>query len=129
MRAACGVAIGLWVVCLVLRLSLPAWDVCRHRDGRVCDEVVPRSCCGAGAPAGVPADAECADCTDLHVEPGSSPQRTPELGLGASGDPGLPSALIVDSALLTGSLVVALPFSGVAPPYSPRLNDSLPLRC
>lgn len=128
MNAARCLAIGLWVACVVLRLSLPAWDVCWHRDGRVCDEAVPRACCGAESPESGPADEDCADCTDLHLEPGSSPQRPPVAAghphadvelVGAVSAPATPFAVLASSVL----------FPGVAPPQGPALHDVLPLRC
>lgn len=128
MRAARCLAIGLWVACLVLRLSLPAWEICWHRDGRVCDEAVPRSCCGEEAPESVPADEDCADCTDLRLEPGTSPERvlaTADL----REDVGLVCPAVMHEASPGAAIDGTVPFSGAAPPEGPHLHDILPLRC
>jgi hypothetical protein len=129
MNVARALTLTLWMAFLVLRLSLPAWDVCLHRDGQVCDEAVPRSCCSADPPAGEPVDEDCAGCTDLHLEPGASPRPAPAAGMNAAPDLGRVAAVLACHPAPHASPGDLLRLSGAAPPDQPGRHTSIPLRC
>lgn len=127
MRILRSIGAFVWLAALAVRLCLPAWDVCLHRDGQVCGEAVPRSCCGGDASHDEPVDEDCADCTDLHLQPGASPHRAPTGSLASSGGPMAILTSVPASVLLSGpSLARFAP--GVGPPDEPG-RRSLPLRC
>lgn len=122
------IVFAAWLACLALRLCLPTYDVCWHRDGSVCDEAVPQSCCEDGA-QDAPAGEDCADCTDLHLKEGTGAVRGAAVPLLASAKlPVLAAALPPIACELPGlGPLAAAP--GVAPPGPPGLRRSLPIRC
>lgn len=129
MKLARVLAMALTVLCVALRLCLPAVDVCWHSDGQLCDEVVPQSCCGTNAPAGDPADDGCADCTDLHLEPGSSPSKSPGVAKPVGSDSGFPLPLMERPIAAGERSTSPAILGGAAPPDHPLRHSSLPLRC
>lgn len=121
--------LSLWMACLALRLCLPAWDVCWHRDGRVCDEVVPRSCCGSDIPASDHADDDCSDCTDLQFEKSTGAVRGTAESLMASEPSVIVGSSVVTAASDLATSSVGSNARGVSPPSPPGSFQSVPLRC
>lgn len=118
------VAFAIGLAGLALRLCVPVADVCWHRDGRICDEAMPRSCCDGGQGAD-PAGEGCRDCTDFHLEPVTSTRAAaasspPDAGAAGLCAPPLSGALPLDS----GRAREIAPGSGPPPGAL-----AIPLRC
>lgn len=129
MRVLRPIAVFVWLAFLAVRLCLPAWDVCWHRDGQACGEVVPRSCCGGDATHDEPVDEDCADCTDLQLQPGVNSRHAPTGVLLSPGHAAVAAVASAQASLPIASPGLARFAPGAAPPDDPGSHRSLPLRC